>query len=120
MELSKRTIGKEKKENIIVKVEKGSIAEEIGLEKGDILLSINGKAVEDVFDYRYLINDEYVELEIKTKQGEICTTEIEKDYYEDLGIVFADGLMDEAKSCSSPGPSSTWSLARPKRRRSAP
>ena len=29
MELSKRTIGKEKKENIIVKVEKGSIAEEI-------------------------------------------------------------------------------------------
>ncbi len=99
MELSKRTIGKEKKENIIVKVEKGSIAEEIGLEKGDILLSINGKAVEDVFDYRYLINDEYVELEIKTKQGEICTTEIEKDYYEDLGIVFADGLMDEAKSC---------------------
>lgn len=99
MELNERTISREKKENVIIKVEKGSIAEEIGIEPGDILLSVNGKNVEDVFDYRFLINDEYIELEIKTRQGEVCTVEIEKDYYEDLGIIFEDGLMDEAKSC---------------------
>jgi len=99
MELSTRTISRDKKENIIIKVERESIAEELGIEPGDILLSVNGKNVEDVFDYRFLINDEYVELEIKTIQGEICKVEIEKEYYEDLGIIFEDGLMDEAKSC---------------------
>lgn len=88
-----------KKENIIIKVEKDSIAEELGIEPGDILISINGKEVLDVFDYRYLINDEYIEMGIKTIQGEECIAEIEKEYDEDIGIVFESGLMDEAKSC---------------------
>ena len=88
-----------KKENVIIKVEKDSIAEELGIEPGDILVSINGKEVVDVFDYRYLINDEYIEICIKTIQGEECIAEIEKDYDEDIGIVFESGLMDDAKSC---------------------
>ena len=49
-----------KKENVIISVEEGSIAEEIGIEPGDILVSINGKEIKDVFDYRYMINDEYL------------------------------------------------------------
>ena len=88
-------------ENVIVKVEKNSIAEELGIEPGDILIAINGKPVLDVFDYRYLINDEYIELTIKTKQGEECVAEVEKDYYEDLGIDFESGLMDNARSCQN-------------------
>ena len=87
------------KENVIIKVEKNSIAEELGIEPGDILKAVNGKPVQDVFDYRYLINDEYIELTIKTKQGGECIAEVEKEYYEDLGIVFESGLMDDAKSC---------------------
>ncbi|MGE4214504.1 MAG: DUF512 domain-containing protein [Anaerotignaceae bacterium] len=88
-----------KKENVIIKVEKDSIAEELGIEPGDVLVSINGKEVLDVFDYRYLINDEYIEMGIKTLQGEECIAEIDKDYDEDIGIVFESGLMDDAKSC---------------------
>ena len=91
----------ENSENVIIKVEKGSIAEELGIEPGDVLKAINGKPVLDVFDYRYLINDEYIELTIKTKQGGECVAEVEKEYYEDLGIVFESGLMDNAKSCSN-------------------
>ncbi len=87
--------------NKVISVDKNSIAEEIGIEPGDIILSINSKPILDVFDYRYLINDEYIEIEIKTKQGEVCTVEIEKDYYEDLGINFESGLMDDAKSCQN-------------------
>jgi len=87
------------KENVITHVEKNSIAEELGIEPGDMLLTINGKPVLDVFDYRYLIQDEYLVLGIKTKQGEKCSVEIEKDYSEDLGIEFESGLMDDAKSC---------------------
>ena len=39
------------KQHVIDKVEPGSIAEELEIEAGDILLSINGKEIEDVFDY---------------------------------------------------------------------
>ena len=46
------------KEHVIDRVEPGSIAEELELEKGDVLLSINGQKIEDVFDYHYLVNDE--------------------------------------------------------------
>lgn len=87
--------------NIVVKVEKDSIAEELGIEPGDIIVAVNNQPINDVFDYRYLINDEYIELTVKTKQGETCVAEIEKEYYEDLGIVFESGLMDEAKSCNN-------------------
>ncbi|MBS4960143.1 MAG: DUF512 domain-containing protein [Clostridiales bacterium] len=91
---------KEKK-NVIIKVEQGSIAEEIGILPGEVLLRINGKAVEDVFDYRYLVQDDYLEIELVDTTGEEYIAEIEKDYDEDIGIVFESGLMDEAKHCSN-------------------
>lgn len=88
-------------ENVIIKVEKNSIAEELGIEAGDVLLDINESPVNDVFDYRYLIQDEYIELGIRKADGEEWLLEIEKDEYEDIGIVFERGLMDKAKSCSN-------------------
>jgi len=87
------------KKNLIIKVEKNSIAEEMGIEVGDILIDINDKIVKDVFDYRYLIQDEFIKVGIKKNNGEEWLLEIEKDEYEDLGIVFEKGLMDNAKSC---------------------
>ena len=44
--------------NLISKVYKDSIADEIGIEVGDILLSINGEKVEDIIQYKFLISDE--------------------------------------------------------------
>ena len=89
-----------KKQHIIYKIDPGSIAEELELEPGDILLSINGKEIEDVFDYHYLIHDENLTVMIEKKSdGEIWELDIEKDYEEDLGIEFENGLMDDYKSC---------------------
>lgn len=85
--------------HVIYKIEPGSIAEEMELEPGDILLSINGKEIEDVFDYHYLIHDEYLEAVFLKANGEEWELEIEKDYDEDLGIEFENGLMDDYKSC---------------------
>lgn len=90
-----------KKENVIISVEPGSIADELGIEPGDILVSINGKEILDVFDYRYMINDEYLEVILKDADGEEYVAEIEKDYDEDIGIIFESGLMDNARSCSN-------------------
>ena len=90
-----------KNRHIIKEVEEGSIAWELELEPGDELLSINGKTIEDVFDYHYLINDEYILLLVKKADGEEWELEVEKEYEEDLGIVFENGLMDEYRSCSN-------------------
>jgi len=88
-----------KKAHIIKDIEAGSIAEELELEPGDELVSINGNEIKDVLDYHYLIKDEYLTVIIKKKDGEEWELDIEKDYDEDLGIIFEDGLMDEYRSC---------------------
>lgn len=90
---------KRKKEHTISQVEPGSIAEELELNPGDILVSVNGQYVEDIFDYHYLINEEYLEILIRKPDGEEWELEIEKEYEDDLGIVFENGLMDEYRSC---------------------
>ncbi|MFV0502804.1 MAG: DUF512 domain-containing protein [Lachnospirales bacterium] len=88
-------------QNVIIKVEKNSIAEELGIEPGDILNSINDTEITDVFDYRYIINDDYVEVSIIKPSNEEWIFEVEKDVTEDLGIIFESGLMDNAKSCKN-------------------
>ena len=88
-----------KKEHKIDSIEPGSIAEEMGIEAGDVLLEVNGKPIQDVFDYHFLINDVTLTLLIRKENGEEWELEIEKDYYEDPGIVFENGLMDDYKSC---------------------
>ncbi len=89
------------KEIKISDIEQNSIAEEMDIEKGDALLSINGKLPKDIFEYYYLINDEEIIIEIKKASGEVWELEIEKDMDEALGIVFEKGLLDEAKSCNN-------------------
>lgn len=88
-----------KHEHIVKSVELGSIADELGIEPGDKLLSINDNIIEDVFDYHYLVNDEELVILIEKPDGEEWEMEIEKDYEEDLGIEFEQGLMDEYRSC---------------------
>ena len=93
--------GMEKIHHIIKRVEEGSIARELEIEPGDELISINGSKVTDVFDYHYLLNEEYVELLIRKPDGEEWELEIEKEYEEDLGIVFENEFMDNYRSCSN-------------------
>jgi len=88
-----------KHEHIVKCVEPGSIAEEMGIEAGDKLIRINDNVIEDVFDYHYYVNDEEIVVLIEKPDGEEWELEIEKDYEEDLGIVFEQGLMDEYRSC---------------------
>lgn len=86
-------------EHIVKNVLENSIAEELEIEPGDNILAVNDHPIEDIFDYQYLINDEYIELLVKKSDGEEWLLEIEKDYDEDLGIVFENSLMDNYKSC---------------------
>ena len=87
--------------NIITKVISNGIAEEVGIEENDVLLSINDNKINDIIDYKFLSADEEIILEIEKTNGEIWEIEIEKEYGEDLGIEFGGGIMDKAKTCSN-------------------
>ncbi|MGF7057312.1 DUF512 domain-containing protein [Brassicibacter mesophilus] len=85
--------------NIISSVIRGSIADELGVEPGDILLSINDQQVNDIIDYKYLITDDFIVVAIQKKDEEVWELEIEKDFDEDIGIIFTNPLIDRAKNC---------------------
>ena len=87
--------------HIIKQVLPGSIGEELEIEQGDRVLEVNGERIEDVFDYRYLINDTYIEMTVLKKNGEVLLFEIDKYMDEDLGIEFESSLMDEYHSCTN-------------------
>ncbi len=87
------------KEHVIDRVLPGSIAEELEVESGDVLLSVNGHEIGDVFDYHYYTNEEYLTVVIRKQNGEEWELDIEKEYEDDLGIEFENGLMDDYKSC---------------------
>ncbi|EOS22174.1 hypothetical protein C806_03798 [Lachnospiraceae bacterium 3-1] len=87
------------KEHIICRVYPDSIAEELEVEPGDVLVSVGGHEIKDIFDYHYYTNEEYLTVLIRKEDGEEWELEIEKEYEEDLGIEFENGLMDEYKSC---------------------
>ncbi|MBS5925722.1 MAG: DUF512 domain-containing protein [Clostridium sp.] len=87
--------------NVIKEVLPDSIAEEVGIEVNDVLISINDNIIDDIIDYRFLSADEEIVLQIEKSNGEIWDIEIEKEYGEELGIEFGGGIMDKAKSCSN-------------------
>lgn len=84
---------------IISDVLEDSIAEELELQEGDILLTIDGVSPQDMIDYNFLCKNELITIEIEKKNGEIEEIELEKDYDEDLGIVFESAVFDKVKPC---------------------
>ena len=54
-----------KKGHLIKSIDPGSIAEELELEAGDRLLTINGNEVEDIFDYEYYVDSESMVMEVE-------------------------------------------------------
>ncbi len=87
------------KKHLIENVIEDSIAWELEIEPGDMLVSINDKEIQDIFDYHYLCEDDYLEILIEKKDGEQWLLEVEKDEDEELGLTFSDSLMDKYKSC---------------------
>ncbi len=88
-----------KKAHIVKSVHPGSIGAELEIEAGDKVLEIDGTQIEDIFDYQFLIQDTYIEVLVEKPDGEQWLLEIDKEYDEDLGIEFENGLMDEYRHC---------------------
>jgi len=85
----------------IKQVRPDSIGEEIELEPGDILLSVNEYPINDILDYKYYTDDDFLVLDIQKKNQELWTIDIEKDYDEDLGLEFDGIVFDRMKACAN-------------------
>lgn len=84
---------------LVSDVLQGSIAEELGIEKGDEILSIDGEKMSDMIDYNFYCKSDFLTLEVKKTNGDIEVIELEKDYDEELGIVFESAVFDRVKPC---------------------
>lgn len=86
---------------LITSIEKNSIAEDLEITPNSVLLSINETKPRDYIDYQYLIMAEELVIEIQDPDGDICEYEIEKDFDEDLGLVFESAIFDKIKPCAN-------------------
>ena len=86
---------------LVTKVLPGSIAEEIGFQAGDRLVSINDIAPRDLIDYQFLCADEILALKVLDSDDELHEVEIEKDYDADLGLEFSSALFDTLIQCNN-------------------
>lgn len=82
----------------IASVEAKSPAARARMRAGDILLTINGRDIEDVLDYRFYMPDTKLKLVIE-RDGKRKTVRLRKAEFEEIGLVFDTYLMDKQRSC---------------------
>ena len=82
-------------------VEPGSIADELEINPGDYLLSIDGKEIRDYIDYQYGVAADFFVLMVQKADGEVWEFEIEKDADENLGLLFDNIIFDGLKLCKN-------------------
>ena len=85
----------------ITSVEPGSIGDELGLQPGDRLLSINGVRPRDLIDFQVLSGEEELTVEVQDPDGSIHVVEFEKDADDGLGIGFSEALFDGLRQCNN-------------------
>lgn len=88
------------KGHIVKSVNKGSIADSLGIMPGDVVIKIDDNEIEDIFDYQFFTLTDYLVLTV-LRDGEEWEYEIEKGDNEDLGLVFENGMMGDYRRCSN-------------------
>lgn len=87
--------------HLVTRVDKDSIADELGIKAGWKLLTVNGKSVRDVIDYELFTNEETITLEFESDSGDEFLFDIEKEPWEPLGLNFETGLMSPVRQCAN-------------------
>lgn len=84
----------------VSRVLRDSIAEEMDIRPGDIILQVNGREIHDVLDLQYYTaEDEFTLLIAKQEKNEIWELKIEKEPGEQLGIELCSVSSEGLKKC---------------------
>lgn len=79
----------------------GTLADELDLQIGDVLLAVNDHPVNDVIDVQFYSADEYLELLVRRGQDYLLF-EAERQYDQQLGIDFAHPTFDtDIRRCNN-------------------
>lgn len=70
----------------VSRIERKSIAEELGIQPGTVLLTVNGRPLTDFLDWEFLTADEELVIEARQPDGEDVIYELERLDGEPLGI----------------------------------
>ena len=84
----------------IVSVDANSRAKRVGINENDILISINGREINDVLDYRFHLANKNIDICV-LRDGEELHFNIVKAEYDDIGLDFETPLMDKKHSCEN-------------------
>lgn len=85
---------------LIAAVSPGGLAERVGLQPGDELLSVNGHLLRDVIDVRFYSAEEHLALRVR-RDGVECAVETERQYDEPLGLEFTHPTFDGIRRCDN-------------------
>lgn len=84
---------------VVKRVETGSIAEEAGVQPGDVIAAVNGEPLLDILDFKYRTADDMFTVEVHKINGDIEELEIYNDSYEQFGVEFENPLIDQPRQC---------------------
>lgn len=85
----------------IVHIEKGSIADRLGLREGDALAKINGETLIDQIDYQALTAQSPCVLEVIRRDGRVVRHTVHKEDDEPLGITLSDTMLCNPRVCKN-------------------
>ncbi len=86
---------------IVSGVRPGSLANEAGIEPGDAVVSVGGRALRDVVDYQFYEAESEVQVHVRKANGLDEMLVFEKDIDEDLGLEFERATWDEVTLCNN-------------------
>lgn len=84
----------------VQKVDKGSVAERLGIRAGAVLLSVDGNELNDMLDYQFYTSSPKFSLAVSLG-GKLDYLQVEKGEYQPLGCEFETYLIDQKHSCAN-------------------
>ncbi len=85
----------------ILRVKKGTIADELGLIAGDAIVSVNGQKLKDIIDLSFAFAEEDIDLVIRHADGSEETYSFSKEYDDELGVEFESAVFNGIRQCAN-------------------
>ncbi len=88
---------------VVTRVIAGTVAADLGMQVGDVVVAINELVLRDVIDYRFAAAEPQLELHVMRGDEHLCFA-VAKDVDADLGLEFSEPLWDRLRTCNNKCP----------------